>query len=207
MEFIDHTGHIFSLPSYSEYPVGYEYDTNDYIFWLENNIGKLSVDNFYMLPIRPLLSNATFERVSQNKSIKIGDGETPEYVGTHKHQIGATTIESDIEYTHTPIYPDVPRYVQDIHVSVESQNYKLVGSTQIQNLVSSNKNIAEYITLSSEDDLHSFLKKKDISIIEDIEEDSNLYFRIYDFKMIPTKSGLQVTFTVKNVNIDASTIK
>lgn len=56
MEFIDHTGHVFSLPSYSKKPIGYEYNTNDYIFWMNSEYtGKLSVDCFYMLPIRPLL--------------------------------------------------------------------------------------------------------------------------------------------------------
>ena len=60
MEFIDHTGHIFSLPSYNEYPVGYEYDTNDYIFWINNEYtGRLSTETFYMKPIRPLLYNST----------------------------------------------------------------------------------------------------------------------------------------------------
>ena len=52
MEFIDHTGHIFSLPDYSQFPVGYEYSENPYVFWLSDNYSsQLSVDCFYIKPI------------------------------------------------------------------------------------------------------------------------------------------------------------
>lgn len=65
MEFIDHTGHIFTQKSYNEYPVGYEFETLPYIFWLNNQYTQnLSIDNYYMLPIRPLIQN------SQNGDIK-----------------------------------------------------------------------------------------------------------------------------------------
>ena len=59
MEFIDHTGHIFTLESYKNYPVGYEFETLPYIFWLNNQYTQnLSIDNYYMLPIRPLVENS-----------------------------------------------------------------------------------------------------------------------------------------------------
>lgn len=46
-----------------------------------------------------------------------------------------------------------------------------------------------------------------IEFILDIENDSNLRFRIYDFNMVgKTKDNSEATFTVKNVNIDSSTI-
>ena len=55
MEFVDNTGHIFSLPSYSEKPIGYEYDEYSYVFWIDgNNTSKLSVNNFYSKPIYAL---------------------------------------------------------------------------------------------------------------------------------------------------------
>jgi len=55
MEFVDNTGHIFSLPSYKEKPIGYEYDEYSYIFWIDsNNTSKLSVNNFYSKPIYAL---------------------------------------------------------------------------------------------------------------------------------------------------------
>ena len=53
MNFLDRTGHIFSLSSYDEYPIGYEYQENPYIFWFDTEKGyKLSVDNYYFKPIR-----------------------------------------------------------------------------------------------------------------------------------------------------------
>ena len=59
MEFIDHTGHIFTQKSYNDYPVGYEYEMLPYIFWLNDQYTqKLSIDNYYMLPIRPLVENS-----------------------------------------------------------------------------------------------------------------------------------------------------
>ena len=42
--------------------------------------------------------------------------------------------------------------------------------------------------------------------ITDIENNSDLYFRIYNFKMSGSGEVVSSTFTVKNVNIDPSTI-
>ena len=64
MQFIDHTGHIFSLPSYKSNPIGYEYDMNEYIFWVDSEYGcKLSIDNVYIKPIR-ILSDKTVKNIS-----------------------------------------------------------------------------------------------------------------------------------------------
>ena len=54
MEFVDNTGHIFSLKSYSEKPIGYEYEENSYIFWIDSNTSKLSINNYYSRPIYAL---------------------------------------------------------------------------------------------------------------------------------------------------------
>lgn len=55
MEFTDNTGHIFSLPSYSEKPIGYEYEEYSYIFWIDaSNSSKLSINNYYSRPIYAL---------------------------------------------------------------------------------------------------------------------------------------------------------
>ena len=57
MEFIDHTGHIFSLPHYSTYPQGYEYEENPYVFWFKDDYSsQLSVDCIYIQSIRPIVS-------------------------------------------------------------------------------------------------------------------------------------------------------
>lgn len=66
MNFVDRTGHIFSIKSYSEYPVGYEYEETPYTFWFETEKGsKLSVDNYYFKPIRII------NRVKEGETVKI----------------------------------------------------------------------------------------------------------------------------------------
>ena len=53
MIFIDHTGHTFEMQSYSEKPIGYEFETTPYIFWMNTEYSnKLSVNNYYTIPIR-----------------------------------------------------------------------------------------------------------------------------------------------------------
>lgn len=67
MQFIDHTGHIFSMPSYPSKPIGYEYEETDYVFWIDSEYsGKLSVDTYYMKPIRVLVPS-----LSENGNLSI----------------------------------------------------------------------------------------------------------------------------------------
>ena len=49
MQFLDNSGHIFTLKDYSQNPIGYEYDEQDYIFWFNdtNNNNQLSINNYY----------------------------------------------------------------------------------------------------------------------------------------------------------------
>lgn len=57
MNFIDHTGHLFQMKSYSINPIGYDYETTKYIFWFNNENGyKISVDTYAIKPIRVLLN-------------------------------------------------------------------------------------------------------------------------------------------------------
>lgn len=52
MEFVDNTGHLFSLPSFNEKPIGYEYEENDFVFWLNDDKQyRLSINNYYVKPI------------------------------------------------------------------------------------------------------------------------------------------------------------
>lgn len=56
MDFLDRTGHLFSLDSFDSYPVGYEYQENPYVFWFNNDKSlSLSVDCWYFRPIRVIL--------------------------------------------------------------------------------------------------------------------------------------------------------
>lgn len=53
MEFVDNTGHIFSLPSYDDNPINLEYVEGDYIFWLKDS--AVSINNYYIKPVRFLI--------------------------------------------------------------------------------------------------------------------------------------------------------
>ena len=46
-----------------------------------------------------------------------------------------------------------------------------------------------------------------LKFIEDIENDSDLYFRIYNFSMEGNGAKITSTFTVKNINISSETLK
>lgn len=81
MEFIDHTGHIFSLPDYSQFPVGYEYSENPYVFWLSDDYSSnLSVDCFYLKPIYILTDEQDIVSVTietnQTNHYKLLDSKT-----------------------------------------------------------------------------------------------------------------------------------
>ena len=66
MRFIDNNGQVFSMQSFSEFPIGYEFEQTPYIFWIDNVYSeKLSVNNYYLLPIRILV-----KEVFENNSLK-----------------------------------------------------------------------------------------------------------------------------------------
>ena len=179
MEFIDHTGHIFSLPSYNEYPVGYEYDTNDYIFWINNEYtGRLSTETFYMKPIRPLLYNATIniESCKYSNIEYNGESKVP-YKNPVTNEVETKTIENKLNIKESK------KQIIDVHVSVDSKYYNLVASKQIQDLVSSNKSMSEYITIDSEKDSKKFLEMSDIDILDDLE-DGDKHFAMIPFYVI-----------------------
>ena len=70
MEFIDHTGHIFSQPSYKTYPTGYEYETFKYIFYLEDEYARrLSINEWYIRPIRLLIHKCDGDIASLSANI------------------------------------------------------------------------------------------------------------------------------------------
>ena len=77
MEFIDNTGHIFSLPSFEQKPIGYEYEERDYIFWiLPDSYNFLSVNNYYAKTINVLINLSNFglnidNKVDDNLNIEV----------------------------------------------------------------------------------------------------------------------------------------
>jgi hypothetical protein len=64
MEFVDYTGHIFSINEYTQYPEGYLYDENPYIFWMnDKHNSSLSINCYYIKPVRLLLEKNTSNNV------------------------------------------------------------------------------------------------------------------------------------------------
>ena len=86
MNFIDHTGHIFSLESYEVEPIGYEYEENKYIFWFDSEYGyKMSVNNYYFKPIR-ILVPITDDKTNVDVNIKSQDKSLFKLMGSKQIQ-------------------------------------------------------------------------------------------------------------------------
>lgn len=65
MLFVDHTGHLFEMKSYLTEPIGYQYETTPYIFWFNGEqTNNLSVNNYYVLPIRFAIENNEVQNIS-----------------------------------------------------------------------------------------------------------------------------------------------
>lgn len=59
MLFIDNTAHSFVIDEYQEFPFGYEYEMDSPEFWFKSDYSnKLSVDNWYVKPIRFILEHS-----------------------------------------------------------------------------------------------------------------------------------------------------
>ena len=113
MQFIDHTGHLFYMNSYASKPIGYEYETTPYIFWLNDEYShKLSVDNYYVLPIRIVFKNITTSQlgnleVSLDSNVfslygsKLVDGfdiDSPEYIHLSEESLKTALSFDDFEF-------------------------------------------------------------------------------------------------------------
>ena len=65
MKFVDNYGHIFTMPSYNQFPFGYEYEETDYIFWINKDYQNyLSINNYYSKVINilvPVIENKNFD--------------------------------------------------------------------------------------------------------------------------------------------------
>ena len=71
MNFLDDNGRIFKLKSYNSKPIGYEYNENKYIFWINSNTNYLSVNNFYYKIINVVIPVYGDIDLSVDKSIDI----------------------------------------------------------------------------------------------------------------------------------------
>ena len=74
MEFIDHTGHIYSLKDWQNEPIGYEYEIGNYVDWFTSDTTshKLSTDRYYIKPVRIMVNSNDFISVKLKNDSKYG---------------------------------------------------------------------------------------------------------------------------------------
>src|SRR5574344_760095 len=72
MEFIDHTGHIYSLKDWQNEPIGYEYEIGNYVDWFTSDTTshKLSTDRYYIKPVRIIVNSNDFISVKLKNDSK-----------------------------------------------------------------------------------------------------------------------------------------
>ena len=117
MIFVDNGGHTFSLTDYNNKPIGYEYDNQKYIFWINDN--KLSINNYYCKIINFLVETDNPEKV-------------------------------------------------ECEVTLQSNIYKLISTKEIQEQISSKKDIKDLFNNHvniNEDKLYSSLSTPDFTSV------------------------------------------
>lgn len=101
---------------------------------------------------------------------------------------------------------------EDIEKMYETKQYDISYLWRVLGKFAENRNLTLGIDVQTSNGMYDFkfnVSGKYTNIIQfitDIENDSDLYFRIYNFKMTGS-STVTATFTVKNININADTIK
>lgn len=168
MEFIDHTGHVFSLPSYDDEPIELKYTENDYVFWINQN--PVSIGNYYILPIRFLIEFEYIKDIIQNGPSLYAD--LPEF-------------NDDILYF-------------NIEISLDSNYYKLISPRYIQECLEKNASISQSITLDYtlfkdklvNQDFYYDEKNIDNNLIV---ESNNISYMMFPFYVI-AKSNTEGTF-------------
>ena len=80
MEFLDNSGHIFSVESYKTKPIGYEFNESSYIFWIDNlDQSYLSVNQYYIKSIYAVIPLTNYIDLTGD------DEEIDERISKHLH--------------------------------------------------------------------------------------------------------------------------
>lgn len=158
MQFIDHTGHMFHLPSYDVEPIGYEFDEMDYVFWLNSDYSfKLSVNTYYIKPIRFL-----FKHDHQESGIKGGF--------SFGFSNGFDNKSGDLNY--------------NIEISSNSKKFSLLGSRQIQEMIERNDSALDGIKINEESMKKSYLTVDDLCIIDNLEDETGEEWSLCTFYVV-----------------------
>jgi hypothetical protein len=142
MEFVDNTGHIFSLPSYKEEPIGYEYEEYSYIFWIDsNNTSKLSINNFYSKPIYALYElnkNFTNESLENDNSpvlnidIYIKDSNVFKLISSKELQSAISSNSSLTDYINLNMFDDENEIYNFIKTELTNEDLCCIKTEEIK---------------------------------------------------------------------------
>lgn len=151
MEFVDNTGHIFSLPSYKELPIGYEYEEHSYIFWIDShNASKLSINNYYSKPIYAL------------------------------YELNKSFTQEELENTISPVL-DIEIYIKDSNVfklispklfqeAISNENFNLTDYIDLNKFDGSEEEFNFMKTSLTNDDLYC------IKTFENLNNSTDVYY-------------------------------
>lgn len=149
MNFLDRSGHIFNLPSYSYEPIGHEFEENDYVFWIDNSkMNKLSINNYY---IKTIYLVVPFDRIpiyNVENEYDLTPEQKEEIIRNHpmiKHD--TDDINTYTKYIDNIVAHDIYKFSDVARITISSQSNKfcLIRPTDIQDLTSGAKNITDYI--------------------------------------------------------------
>lgn len=169
----------------------------------------IKIGSFEVLSIAQLIDkNQQLEEIIEEAS-KLTSTNYPENISTLEEtyekyriqkqkyeQLAGTTKETNDKVYETKQY-DIGYLWRILGNYATKRNLNLGIKVQKNNNSSSSYNIefsvnGKYVNISQ--------------FITDIENDSDLYFRIYNFEMSGSGETVLATFVVRNINLDASTI-
>ena len=190
MNFLDRSGHIFNLPSYTYEPIGHEFEENDYIFWIDNcKMNKLSINNYY---VRTIYLVVPFDRIPKYGQLDESDlthEQLTEIVKNHPMINDDDDINTYTNYINDVVTHDEYKFSDVAKITITSQSNKfcLIRPSDIQNMTNGLTHISDYINYdlnkdnklvtidSDNDDLCAVIvtSEDEISIAKDNEDITN----------------------------------
>ena len=170
----------------------------------------ISIGNFQILSISQIIGKNNDLNVKIEEATNLASIEFPKSVETLNNSFEQYTIKKEKyeelsgissketidlyetkQYDISYLWRILGNYAKDRYLTLQMEVQKASG---VNNLYSFNFKVSgEYVNI--------------IQFITDLENNSDLYFRIYDFKMNGNGTTITSSFKVENVNVDPSTIK
>lgn len=176
-------------------------------------IKGIKIGNFQILSISQIKEKNDQVNEKLEETNKLVSEEYPDNISTLEETYNEYTIQKQK-------YIEVAGFTKEEKAQVyETKQYDISYLWKTLGKYATSRNLAIGITVQKKQnselnlyDLKFNLSGRYVDIsqfISDIENDSELYFRIYNFKMVKNEKNnnlVTASFTVLNVNIDPSTI-